>query len=98
MPSIHDIVAGALSLVKRLPLPVRRFLFDALQGVAVAIFALNIAIPGSLSEAKAQGLIVFAAIARAVLAAFARNLPDMTAYVKDIVNTALSAAKSFLLG
>lgn len=96
--TLRLIVDRALALVRALPLPVRVFLFDALQGAVLAVFALQLAIPGSLTEAKAQGLIVFAAIAKAVLASFYRNLPAMIGFVRDLVDGALGVVKSFLLG
>lgn len=55
----------------KLPPFARQFIFDAIQGVILAVIALNVAIPNTLDEAKAQALIVASAAARAGIAAVA---------------------------
>jgi hypothetical protein len=57
-----------------LPDSVRRFVIDSVEGAAAAVIVLNLAIPGSLSEAQAQGLLIVSAIASPILAAARRYL------------------------
>lgn len=64
-----------------LPPFVRQFLFEALQGALFAVVALNLAIPGSLSELKSQALIVALAVIRVVAGVATRTIPAFLAYV-----------------
>lgn len=55
-----------------IPLWVRRAFIDAIESSVAAIGALSIIVPNSLTEAKAQALIIGIAIMAATVAAFRR--------------------------
>lgn len=57
-----------------LPTPIRKFVVDAVEGGIVAIAVLNIAVPHTLTEATAQGLIVATALASPLIAAARRDI------------------------
>lgn len=57
-----------------LPRSVRSFVIDATEGAIAAIALLNIVVPSTVPEAKAQAIIVGLAIASSVIAAARRRL------------------------
>jgi hypothetical protein len=65
------------------PLWVRKALVDFIEGAVAAVLVLNIVIPSTLDEARAQGAIVGAAIATAGVAAIRRAAPDFYAWVRS---------------
>lgn len=66
-----------------MPLFIRKFIVDAIEGALSAVFVLNLVIPATLSEASAQGAIVGVAVLTAVIAAFRRNTPAGLAWLRD---------------
>ena len=64
-----------------LPPFARALISQIIQGVAISVVALNLAIPGSLSELKAQALIVAVTVIRVVASALTKSLPAFFAYV-----------------
>jgi hypothetical protein len=53
---------------------------DAIEAALTVVFALNLAIPGDLTQAKAEGLLAFSAVAGAVIAVVRREfLPWLVA-------------------
>ena len=58
-----------------LPPFARALISQIIQGVAISVVALNLAIPGSLSELKAQALIVAVTVIRVVASALTKSLP-----------------------
>lgn len=62
--------------IKDIPLWVRKAIVDAIEGAVVAVAGLSFVVPGSLTEAKAQALVIFAAVAGATIAAFRRAVLD----------------------
>ena len=78
--------------IPSLPPFVRTFLFLAAQGVAGAIVALNLAIPSTLSEAKAQGLIVIITAIRVVFGVATKTLPALFAYLSTSMNVETAVA------
>lgn len=63
-----------MSFLSSIPLGVRYVIRDAIEGAITAVVALNLAIPSTLSEAHAEGLIAVVAIAGAVIAVARREL------------------------
>jgi hypothetical protein len=72
-----------LDKFQSLPLWVRKFIVDFGEGAVSAVLVLNIAIPSTLGEAKAQAVIVGAAVAGALVAAVRRAAPDVLAYLRS---------------
>lgn len=72
-----------LAKFQSLPLWVRKFLVDFVEGAAAAVLVLNIAIPSTLGEVKAQAVVVGAAVAGALVSAVRRAAPDVLAYVRE---------------
>lgn len=64
-----------------LPPFVRVLIVQILQGIAIAVVALNLAIPGSLSELKAQALIIVVTVIRVIAGVLTVSLPAFIAYV-----------------
>lgn len=62
------------ALIAAVPEPVRLLIRDALEGAITAVIALNLAIPGSLIEAKAEGLTLAVAAGGAIIAVLRREL------------------------
>ena len=58
-----------------MPLFVRKFIVDAVEGAIAAVLVLTIVIPATLDDAKAQAAVVGMAAVGAVVAALRRNLP-----------------------
>jgi hypothetical protein len=56
------------ALWMRIPEPVAKALRDAAVGAFTVVVALNLAIPGSLDEAKAEAVTVFAVVVPAIVA------------------------------
>lgn len=56
------------------PLWVRRALVDGIETAVAAVAALSLVVPNSLTEAKAQALILGVAVAAAFIAAFRRAI------------------------
>ena len=67
--------------MNKLPTFVRRFIYDAAQGVITAVIVLNLAIPGSLDEARGMAVIVATGAIRAVFGAAAMAAPRFMAYL-----------------
>lgn len=68
--------------LQSLPLWVRKFLVDFIEGSVLAVGLLTLVIPSTLGEAKAQAVIVGAAIGGALIAAIRRAAPDVLAEIK----------------
>ena len=66
-----------------MPLFVRKFIVDAVEGAILGVLALNIFLPKNLDEATAQGAIVGAAILSAVIAAVRRNTPAGISWLRE---------------
>ena len=65
-----------------MPMPVRKFLVDAIEAAIAAILVVNVAIPGTLEEAKAAAVVIAAALISGCVSALRRNLPDLLAYLR----------------
>lgn len=70
-----------------MPLWVRKFLIDFIETGLAAVFALVIVVPGSVEEAKTQGLIVAAAVLGALIAAARRAIPGLLAWLNEKLGT-----------
>ena len=76
-------IAKLSALIQKIPLGVRYIIRDAIEGALAAVVALNLAIPGSLVEAKAEGLTVVVAVAGAGIAVLRREaLPAIWAWLQ----------------
>lgn len=65
----------------------KSFITDFVETVVAIIFTLNLVIPGSLDEAKAQATIVGAAVLSAAISAARRAAPGFIAWVKEKVGS-----------
>lgn len=65
-----------------MPLFVRRFAVDFVETAIAAILALNIAIPGTLDEARAFAAVVGVAILTALVAALRRASPGFSEWLR----------------
>jgi len=72
-----------LAKLQSLPLWVRKAIIDFVEGAVTAVLVLNIAIPSTLGEAKAQAVIIGAAVGGALIAAVRRAAPDVLLYVRS---------------
>lgn len=68
-----------------LPLFVRKFIVDAAETAIAAVFVLNLIIPTSLDEAKAQAAIVGAAIIAGVVSAARRAAPGFIGWLREFL-------------
>lgn len=66
-----------------IPLWARKAAIDFIEGAVAAILVLNLVIPATLDEAKAQAAIVGAAILSAAVAAIRRASPDFLAWLRE---------------
>ena len=66
-----------------MPLFVRKFIVDAVEGAIAAVLLLSFVIPGTLDEAKGQAAVAGLAIAGAVIAAVRRNLPAALLWFRE---------------
>jgi hypothetical protein len=66
-----------------MPLFVRKFIVDTIEGGIAALLALALVIPGTLEQAKAQAAVVGVAVLGAVIAAIRRNLPAALLWLRD---------------
>ncbi len=71
-----------------IPLWLRKFVVDFVETGLAAVFALTIVIPGNLSDAKAQALLIGAALAGALIAAARRAIPGFLGWLNDKLGTA----------
>lgn len=76
----------------RLPLAARKLIVDFVETFVGLVIALNFAIPGSLDEAKAQGLLIVGAAGSAIVSAFRRAWPGIYATLKATFPTTLLRA------
>jgi hypothetical protein len=72
-------------LLLSLPLFVRQFLLFTVVTFFGLVVALNLAIPGSLSEARAQALLVVTSLVTAAAMSFVRVLPQLYLYVAGLL-------------
>jgi len=70
--------------MSKLPLWVRKALVDFIEGAIGAVLVLNIAIPSTLDEAKAQAAIIGAGVAKAAVAAARRAAPDFSVWLRGL--------------
>jgi hypothetical protein len=68
----------------RLPLAARKFIIDFAETFAAGLVVLNLVIPGSLGEAKAQGLLVGGAAVAALVSALRRATPTILTYLRTV--------------
>jgi hypothetical protein len=68
MTIVTNIVAAIVNFWDGLPEWLRKGLRDAAIGAVAAVVALNLAIPGTLDQAKAEGLTAYVAAGAAALA------------------------------
>ncbi len=68
----------------RLPLATRKFLIDFAETFVAGLVVLNLVIPGSLDEAKAQGLLIGGAAAAALVSALRRATPTILSYLRTL--------------
>jgi hypothetical protein len=66
----------------KLPLWVRKFVVDFVETGLAVLLALNLVVPGSLDEAKAEAAIVGSAILSALISAARRTAPDFIAWLR----------------
>lgn len=70
-------------MFRTLPRFLRVFLRDAVEGALTAILAVTLAMPPSVDEARAQALVIWAAVIGAVIAAGRRQVPVAIGWVLD---------------
>ena len=68
MQTLRDFLLNVRTFWVSLPVGVTKAVRDALLAGVAAFIALNLAIPSTLDQAKAEGLIAILAVAAAVLA------------------------------
>lgn len=68
--------------MNRLPLFVRKFIVDAVEGAIAGVLVLNFVIPNTLVEAKAQAALAGAAVITATVSAARRSAPDFIAWLR----------------
>lgn len=73
--------------IANLPLWVKKAIVDFVEGAITAVLLLNLVIPSTLGEAKAQGVMLGAAIFGALVAAIRRAAPDFIGWLRDKLGT-----------
>lgn len=71
-----------------MPLFVRKFIVDFVEGAVLGIFALNLFLPSNTDEAKAQAAIVGAGLLSAGIAAARRNAPAAFLWFREQLGVA----------
>lgn len=66
-----------------MPLFVRKFITDFVEGAILGVLALTLILPKNIDEATAQATIVGAAILSAAIAAVRRNAPAGIVWLKE---------------
>ena len=70
-------------MLDKLPVWVRKFALDFGETFVALVVALNLVVPGSLDEAKAQGLLIGAAALSALVSAGRRAIPAAYAWAAE---------------
>jgi hypothetical protein len=71
-----------------MPLWLRNFIVDIVETGLGVLFALTLFFPSSWEDLKAQGVIVAAAVAGALVSAARRAIPGFLAWLKEKLGTA----------
>lgn len=66
----------------RLPLTIRKLIVDFVETFTGLVIALNLFVPGSLDEAKAQAVLIGGAAGAAAVSAFRRAWPSITLWLR----------------
>jgi hypothetical protein len=66
-----------------MPMFVRKFVVDAVEGFVAFTLTLALVIPGSLDDAKAQASIVAVGLIGAIIAGARRNAPAALAWFRE---------------
>ena len=69
--------------MSNLPPFVRNFVIDFIETGIAVVFALNLVIPGSLDEAKAQAVLIGGAVISAFISAARRAAPAFIEWVRS---------------
>lgn len=70
-----------------MPMWLRKFLVDFIETGLAALLALTLFFPTSWEELKAQGVIVLAAVAGALISAVRRAIPGFIEWVREQLGT-----------
>lgn len=76
------------SAIARLPLWLRKFIVDAVEGSVATALALDVAIPSNAGDLRALGLAVGIGVVHALVSAARRNAPAFFAWVATQFGTA----------
>lgn len=71
----------------KIPLFVRKFAVDAIEGAVAGVFALNVAFPTTVPDAEKIAVVVGFAVLDAVVSAARRVAPDFFSYVTGVFKT-----------
>lgn len=74
--------------ISDIPMFLRKFVVDSVETFVATLFAMNLAIPGSLDEAKAISLVLGAAMISAIVSAARRAAPAALAALRGFLGVA----------
>jgi len=81
-------------MVAKLPLFVRSFVLDFVETSIALVFALNLIVPGTFDQAKAEGIVVGAAVLSALVSAIRRASPAFLIWLAGVLQTPVNPPTS----
>jgi hypothetical protein len=74
-------------MITRIPLFARKFFVDFVETGIAAVLALTLVLPGNMDEAKAQAVVIGAALLGAFIAAARRAVPAFLVWLQEKLAT-----------